>query len=114
MKSARLEADAAMVWGRLCLTVPSTVFVGDGSELSSFFSSSLPTRRSGPTARTGAETTAGRPSVGGPPLVLRAAAQSVFRRPHVTCCAPGGVQMRRSCGPPTVDVAPTHSHAGLR
>jgi len=36
MTSARLEADAAMVRGRLCLTVPSTVVVGDGSELSSF------------------------------------------------------------------------------
>ena len=36
MTSASLEADAAMVRGRLCLTVPSTVVVGDGSELSSF------------------------------------------------------------------------------
>jgi len=36
MTSARREADAAMVWDRLSLTVLSTVVVEDGSELSSF------------------------------------------------------------------------------
>jgi len=36
LRSSRLEADAGLVWGRLCLVVPSTVVGGNGSDLSTF------------------------------------------------------------------------------
>jgi len=36
MTSSRLEAEANMVWGRLCLVLPSTIVNGDGRELAIF------------------------------------------------------------------------------
>jgi len=36
LTSSRLEADAGLVWGRLCLVVSFTVVGGNGSYLSAF------------------------------------------------------------------------------